>query len=443
MKSKWVLFLVLIFHFPLSVCRGDEPKEPTLHEKPSQAPEKIEVKPQTKDEEISMRLEDILKATGWFSKPQVNVENGVVFLFGETKNHQFKDWAGDLAHHTQDVTAVVNKIVVLEPSVWDLHMILHELKREGRKIIRSTPAVLFAIIILILSWILARLVYKMIPRFFWNKLNPSLVQEVIARAISIFVFILGIYFIFEMADLTTMALTIISGTGLIGVIVGIAFRDITENFLASILLSIQKPFHNGDLIDIVCAINGYAVTGYVERLTLRVTVLILLDGTYLQIPNSTVYKSNIRNYSTNPNRREDFVINLGVNCSISKAMEAAVKILNENEAILKNPESLVLVDSLSKDQVSLHVYYWVDVRKHNWLKVKSSVIRLIKQIFQKEGIDFVGETFSNENKEAIQTSSEAKSPSDSHVKNIKEISSKAKPPAKGKNLLDPKEDKHS
>ena len=166
MKSKWVLFLVLIFHFPLSVCRGDEPKEPTLHEKPSQAPEKIEVKPQTKDEEISMRLEDILKATGWFSKPQVNVENGVVFLFGETKNHQFKDWAGDLAHHTQDDTAVVNKIVVLEPSVWDLHMILHELKREGRKIIRSAPAILFAIIILILSWMLARLVYKMIPRFF-------------------------------------------------------------------------------------------------------------------------------------------------------------------------------------------------------------------------------------------------------------------------------------
>jgi small conductance mechanosensitive channel len=393
MIRKSVLFIVLIFYFPLSFCVESEthPPEPILHEKPSQTPEKIEIPPQTKDEEISARLEDILKATGWFSDPQVTVKNGVVFLFGETKNHQFKDWASDLSQHTQDVTAVVNKIVVLEPSIWDVHMVLHEVKAQGRKVIRSIPALLYTSVILIFFWMLARFVYRVVPHFFRNQLNTSLVQEVTARTLSIFVFILGVYFIFEMSDLTTMALTVISGTGLMGIILGIAFREITENFLASVLLSIQKPFDNGDLVDIVCSMNGYAVTGYVELLTFRATVLTLLDGTSLQIPNSTVYRSNIRNYSTNPNHREDFVINLGVNCSILEATEAVIRVMKENEAILKDPEPLVLVDNLSKDQIGLHIYYWVDARKQNWLKVKSSLMRLIKQVFQEEGISFLPE----------------------------------------------------
>jgi small conductance mechanosensitive channel len=425
---RWIFFLAF-FSLPLFAQ-----EESLLHEKPSQVPEKIGAKPQIADEEISKRIEDIMKATGWFLDSKVTVEKGVVFLYGETKNHQFKDWAGDLAHHTQDVAAVVNKIAVEEPSVWDLHMIAHELLAQGRKVVRSVPAIVFATIILFLSWMLARLVYKIVPYIFRNKVNASLLHEVIARAISFFVFILGIYFIFEMADLTTMALTVLSGTGLIGIIIGIAFRDITENFLASVLLSIQNPFHAGDLVDIISPATGYTVTGYVERLTLRVTVLISLDGNHFQIPNAIVYKSNIRNYTSNPNRREDFSITIGTNCSISKAVETAMKVLKENDAILDEPESLVLVDNLDKDSVNLHVYYWIDNRKHNWLKIKSSVIRLIKHAFQSEGICFP----LSKGQESLQTTSETKTQSDSQISEIKGLSPQSKSPEPGKNLLNSK-----
>src|SRR5262249_55098334 len=121
--------------------------------------------------------------------------------------------------------------------------------------------------------------------------------EVIARIASVFVFLMGVYIVFEMTGLTTMAVTVVSGTGLLGVIFGIAFRDLAENFLASVLLSVQRPFNSNDLIDLVSPITGYTVSGYVERLTMRATVLISLDGNYVQIPNATVYKSNIVNRS--------------------------------------------------------------------------------------------------------------------------------------------------
>lgn len=446
MNKKIYQLLIFTMVFSSGFLYSDqeqERKEAILHEKPSQVPEKVVAHPEVADETIGERIEDILKTTGWFANPKVDVQKGVVFLYGETKNNQFKEWAGDLAHHTQDVAAVVNKIKVLEPSIWDFQMILGEFVEEGRKIVRAIPAVVIATLILLFFWVLARLVYRLIPHVFRDKMNPSLLHEVFARVVSFFVFVFGIYLVFEMADLTTMAVTILSGTGLLGIIVGIAFRDITENFLASVLLSVQNPFRVGDLVDIVAPTTGYTVTGYVECLTLRVTILVLLDGNHFQIPNATVYKSNIRNYSTNPNRREDFMITIGTHCAVSKAVESALKVLLENGAILKNPEPLVLVDSLTKDAVQLHIYYWVDVRKHNWLKIKSSVLRLIKQSFEAEGIETPLQTLLDKKsarskksmEEPSQTTCEAPSKGDSQIEKITGLSSQSRLPEGGNNLL--------
>ena len=263
-------------------------------------------------------------------------------------------------------------------------MILEELQLKLQQVIRALPSILFSSMILIISWGLAKLVYKIIPLLFRKNAHPSLLREVVARGISISIFLIGVYFIFEMTELTTMALAILSGTGLIGIIFGIAFRDITENFLASVLLSLQNPFRTGDLIDVICPVTGYSATGFVDRLTLRVTILISLEGNHIQIPNATVYKSNIRNYTTNPNHREDFIICVSADSSISNAEKAALKAVVSHEAVLKDPEPLVLVDSLTKDQVNLRIYYWIDAKKHHMLKVKSALIRLVKQALDLE-----------------------------------------------------------
>jgi small conductance mechanosensitive channel len=263
-------------------------------------------------------------------------------------------------------------------------MITGELQLLLQKVLRGLPSILISSAILLISWGLAKLVYKFIPLLFRRGKPPSLLQEVATRGISISIFLIGVYFIFEMTELTTMALAILSGTGLIGIIFGIAFRDITENFLASVLLSLQNPFRTGDLIDVTCPVTGYSATGFVDRLTLRATILVSFEGNHIQIPNATVYKSNIRNYTTNPNHREDFIISISADSSIANAENAALKAVSSHEAVLKDPEPLVLVDSLSKDQVHLRIYYWIDVKKHNMLKVKSALIRLVKQALDLE-----------------------------------------------------------
>lgn len=447
-----LLILCMAFLFPfqghcLESSEEAAQSEIVLHEKPSQMPEKVEVKPKTRDEEISNRLDEILKATNWFANTKVEVNNGVVFLYGETKNQHFKDWAGDLAHHTQDVTAVINKLTISEPSIWDIQKIQAGLLDQIHKIGQALPKIIFGGLILMLAWALARLVYRIVPFFFRKKEQPSLIQELIARTISFFVFLIGVYFIFEMAELTTMALTVLSGTGLMGLILGIAFRDITENFLASVLLSIQNPFHAGDLIDIILPGSSSVLTGYVDRLTLRVTILVTLEGNHLQIPNSTVYKSNIRNYTTNPIHREDFTVSVEIDCSISKAEKAALQVLVDHEAVLKDPEPLVLVDNITKDLVNLRIYYWINRKKYNWLKVRSNLIRLVKQAFQSEKVCLPLKPSLNNSssppsksekknkEEAPQTTSETESKHDAQKDKDQIISSQSRLPEQGENLL--------
>lgn len=351
----------------------------------SLAPAKVDVKPVAHDEEIRKRLQRVLDATDWFTDPQVRVEEGVVFLNGKVESDELKKWASDLAHNTQDVVAVVNRLQVAQQSVWDFSQAWSGVMRLWRDFIRALPFLVFALLILALSVGSAILTIRGVQALLRPRIRTKLLQNVIARTAGGLVLICGIYLILRISGLTQLALTLVGGTGLVGLIIGIAFRDITENFLASIFLSMQPPFETGDLVEI----SG--VTGYVEQLNMRTTILMTLDGNLVQIPNASVYKSTLSNFTTNANRRESFVVGIGYDDAINEAQEIARGVLADHPAVLNDPEPAVLADNLGASTVNLRVYFWINGREHSWLKVRSSVIRLVKRAFQEHGISMPDE----------------------------------------------------
>ena len=384
--NRWVCCALLIGVFALStpVTMAQE-QTPIPEEIPPAVPSRIDVQPIARDEEIETRLTDILAATGWFDAPQVRVQDSVVFLSGQTQTTEFKEWAGNLARNTQDVAAVVNQIIVAEPPILNFQPLLNGLRDQLRTVLRSIPLIGFSLVIMFLAWLSARFITGTARRYLNNwDLNPLLLN-VVARSIGVIVFLGGLYLIFQVAGLTNIALTILGGTGLLGLVLGIAFRDITENFLASVFLSVQNPFNIGDLVEI------NEVLGYVQRMTTRATILMTLAGNHVQIPNATVYKSIIHNYTSNPNRRLEFMIGIGYDDSISLAQETIRQVLENHPAVLNDPEHLVLVDGLGSATVNLQIYFWINGTQHSWLKVKSSVIRLVKRSVEDAGISMPDE----------------------------------------------------
>ena len=245
-----------------------------------------------------------------------------------------------------------------------------EFRRLASQIIQSWPILLLAGVIFAVSALIAKLVALLSRRFFASRIASPLLLSVVARAFSIPIFLLGVYFVLQAAGLTSLALTVLGGTGLAGVIVGFAFRDIAENFLASVLLSMRNPFQSGDLIEVA----GH--TGVVQSMNTRSSVLLTLDGNHVQIPNATVYKSTIRNFSSTPNRRADFTIGIGYNSSTAKAQLVIAEVLKHHPAVLPTPEPLVLVNDLGAATVNLKILYWFDSKTFAPDKINSALLRL-------------------------------------------------------------------
>ncbi len=393
---RWVrgsLLAVLWCVLALSV-QGQEPpakstdplkKKAPDKEELSVAPAKVDVVPVAHDREIRKRLQSVLVATGWFVEPTVKVEEGVVFLGGQTQTEDLKKWAGDLASKTQDVVAVANSIEVIEPSIWDFGPAWSGLLGLWRDFVHSLPFLMFALLILLLAAGAGVMATRLARRLLRSRIQAKLLRSVVAYAIGFFVLLVGVYIVLRVSGLTQLALTVVGGTGLVGLAVGIAFRDITENFLASVFLSVQRPFASGDLVEIA------GITGFIQQLNMRTTVMITVNGNIVQIPNATVYKSTLRNFTTNPNRREDFVVGIGYDDAISEAQDVALKVLLDHPAILRDPEPWVLADSFGTATINLRVYFWINGHTHSVIKVRSSVIRLVKLAFQKQGISMPDE----------------------------------------------------
>ena len=361
------------------------PVAETESDMPTAPEQQVDVDPLAADHEIEERLQRILMATERFEDTEIQVQEGVVFLSGSTSKEEFRTWAGDLASNTQDVVAVVNRIVVDEGPIWDLSPAWAEIRRLIRETVQVIPLMGLAILLLIATWFASSLAMNLAGWLLERRMSNKLLRQVATRAVAVPVFLMGLYLILRISGLTQMAATVLGGTGLIGLIVGIAFRDIAENFLASVLISIQRPFSIGDLIEV----DGHH--GFVQSVTTRGTLLMTLDGNHVQIPNATIYKAVIHNFTANPAIRLNFVVGIGYDDSVALAQEVALNVLHDHPIVLEDPEPLVLVDKLGAATVNLDVYFWINGHEHSAVKGRSSVIRLVKRSFEKSGISMPDE----------------------------------------------------
>ena len=237
---------------------------------------------------------------------------------------------------------------------WSLAPLYKEIEALIADSMAMLPLLSLALLVMLVTVVACRLITTWSERFFRSRFESALLSRLAARVVSVPLLVLGCYLVFRILGLSQLAATVVGGTGLIGIILGIAFRNITENSLASVLISLQRPFRIGDLVKIL------DYTGFIQSVTSRGTVLMTLEGNHVQIPNSTVYKEVITNYSANPNIRLDFTVGIGYEDSISQAQEIAMEVLHQHPIVLDTPEPLVLAENLGAATVNLRIYFWLN-----------------------------------------------------------------------------------
>lgn len=340
----------------------------------------VSVEPTARDGEISLRIVEILRATGWYADIKVNVADGIVFLDGETDSNDHRIWAQDLAGKTQDVVAVVNRIQVNQDLSWSLAPALRELQSVSKRVLTTLPLMILALVILPFTWWLSGLAARALRRWLLRGIESPFLKDIVSRAMALPIFLLGLYIVLQVAGLTQLAFSVVGGAGVLGIIVGFAFRDIAENFLASLLLSIRRPFRTGDYISVA------GEQGSVRSMNTRSTVLLSPEGNHIQIPNSTIFKSTIVNFTASPTRRDTIEVGIGYEGSVAQAQEIVLAVLEAHEAVMREPAPMVLVDQLASSTVNIKAYFWVNAHDFSMLKVKSVILRLIKKELTEAGI---------------------------------------------------------
>ncbi|MCF2900131.1 mechanosensitive ion channel family protein [Pseudoalteromonas sp. OFAV1] len=242
------------------------------------------------------------------------------------------------------------------------------------------PALTLGLVAVIICYLLARPLSYILIKPLGFVSESKLLHVVTRRFFSIIIILFGVYLFLRLAGLTDFAVAIMSGTGLVGLILGFAFRDIAENFISSMLLSVQRPFRIDDVVEV----DGRL--GVVKKVTARATTLVDFDGNHIQIPNATVYNNVIKNLTANPKMRGHFNVGIGYDNDIRYAQQLAMKVVKENPAVISDPPSQVLIDSLGSATLNLTIYFWVNSNEHSTVKVASQLMRELVNTYLSEQV---------------------------------------------------------
>ncbi|MFN7806633.1 MAG: mechanosensitive ion channel family protein [Planctomycetaceae bacterium] len=346
----------------------------------AETPGTIEISPQVTDDAVRDRLCKLLPQYPGVRSIEVEVEEGVVTLRGHVENDNIRDRLRDFVRRVQGVNLVLNKTKTDQQVLSATELANRRIQALGRMIAQKWLVVLGGLGILVFSLLLTRIFWRISDRVVTFLTDNMLLRSVLASVIGGSIVLTGILtglWVMGVAD------TVLPGLGLAGVValaVSFAFRDIAENFVASIMLGTRRPFRVGDFVEV----DGKA--GVVKALNTRSTQLVTLDGHLIRIPNATVFKSTIINRTASKAVRGLFDVLLPYDSSISQAQTALAEAVAGHEAVLDDPPPRAMVEALEPGGVRLRVSYWYPPRDVDGTRLQSDARFLAKVALQKLGI---------------------------------------------------------
>ncbi|MDT8307852.1 MAG: mechanosensitive ion channel [Anaerolineae bacterium] len=173
----------------------------------------------------------------------------------------------------------------------------------------------------------------------------------------------------------------IAGLGIVGFTIGFALKDISENFVAGLMLLLQRPFELGDIIEI----DDFR--GRVTSVSLRATEMETLDGQNIILPNGLVYTSPLINYTRAPLSRIDLDVGVAYGSDLDQVRRVAIEAAQSVPVVLSDPPPYVVFHTFADSSIELTVFYWIDGRETPQFRAKDLVLPVLKRAFENEGIE--------------------------------------------------------
>lgn len=331
------------------------------------------------DQLLEDRLEGIYQQVEAFQDIGVTVQKGVVQLDGTVLQSQKAGEAEELARSLEGVVYVENDISAQTDIADRVSPALSRLQEFGTGFFDFLPVVLIALAVVFVTVVVARWIGQWEVPGTVRMSSPA--WGLVRRAIQFVVGLVGLVIVFDLLGVTSLVGALLGTAGVAGLALGFAFRDIIENYLAGILLSLRQPFRINDVVSVADH------EGRVVRLTAREVVLLTFDGNHVRLPNATVFKSVLVNYTLNAQRLFFVDVGVGTDEDLAEVQRVGVDTLNAMKGVLEEPPPFARVRELADSSVLIRFHGWVDQEEVDFHKVESEAVRLLKQAFDEADVE--------------------------------------------------------
>ena len=243
------------------------------------------------------------------------------------------------------------------------------------------PLLAIALVVLIITWLMARILTAVLKRSLKNSKIRRSLCELFASLIKVTVwtvgFLIAITIIFP--SLTPAKLLTVLGLG--SVAVGLAFKDIFENFFAGILIMLRKPMRIGDFVE--CE----SIKGKVEKITVRETYLRKTDDQLVIVPNSFLFKNPVYVLTDLPLRRFDLVVGVAYGEDVDTARNVIRSALEGLDEINQQRGVEVYAREFNSSSLDFTVRWWANSRPLDMHKSRDIVVTAIKKALDEAGIE--------------------------------------------------------
>jgi small-conductance mechanosensitive channel len=365
-----------------AIAQSRTPVDPDAAATPDARQVAVEVRAGAQqDSRIASAVAALLLRQSGLTGVSVQVHAGIVTLGGTVPEEPDRARAVTLAKSVKGVTEVVDAVQLDANLHTRLDSALDQVKGKLIRIVAAAPLLVIAMVIVLLAWWLGRAIASRPARWLRSRSHNPYMAGLVARIVQTVVVLLGVLLALNLLGATALVGAVLGSAGVVGLAFGFAFKDIAENYISGVLLSLRRPFAPGDHL----LVDSYE--GKVVALTSRTTLLMTMDGNHLSLPNALVFKSVVLNFSVNPKRRFEFTMQIDASQSVRGAQQLAMAEMSKVEGVLADPQPSWVAEGFVGGGLSLKFYGWVDQRVSDLGKVRSEALRAVRSAFSKAGIE--------------------------------------------------------
>ncbi|GIV59321.1 MAG: mechanosensitive ion channel protein [Rhodothermaceae bacterium] len=248
-------------------------------------------------------------------------------------------------------------------------------------LIALLPNLVLAVLVAIGFGLLARygrrLTYRLLDRVSANRQ----VNRLLGSIVSVAVVAAGIFIALSILHLEDVVTALLAGVGIVGLALGFAFQDIVSNFVSGILLAFRRPFREGHYVE------ASGVSGTVEEVNLRTTIIRRTDGARVYVPNREVFGHQIVNYCEPGFRRVDVACGVAYGDDLEKAREVALEAVEDLPGRAKDRPLELFYESFGDSSINFVLRFWIPFQgPRDLFEARSAAIRRIKRAFDAHGI---------------------------------------------------------